>query len=164
MSLSFNNRYYDSPSILEKKYGKFDTKYVSRHQWSSLSKVIRDTKLLRNVSTIALPPTGRSGLVIDASTGVEPIFFKEEYITSHSILKENEKYIKTAKQVLPIDHLLMVSSIQQVVDESISKTINMPTETSKEEIKNIYLEAWQLGLKGISVYRENSKKKQPKKL
>jgi len=163
-SVPIGNRYFDTPSFLEKKYGELNTKYVSCEQWKVLSQTIRKTKLLRNVSTIALPPTGRSGLIVDASTGVEPIFSREEYMTLHKNLKEYEPYIKTAKEILPEDHLLMVASIQKVVDESISKTINLPFNIKKEEIRNIYLRAWQLGLKGVSIYRENSKKKQPRKL
>ena len=151
--------------ILEKKYGNLKTKYISPKKWNWLAAKIRKTKMLRNVSTIALPPTGRSALIIDASTGVEPIFSPEDYYARHLLLKcSPHECMSTARNTSPRDHLLMVAGLQKGVDESISKTINLPPEITSDQVGQIYLDAWEFGLKGISIYREGSKCAQPKKL
>lgn len=165
MVLLVGNRHLETPSFLEKKYGHLKTKYVSPEDWQKLAKEIKNTKLLRNASTIALPPTGRSALTIDASTGVEPIFSREDYLALHPLLNEKNRHLlQTAKGITPKEHLLMAALIQKGVDESISKTINLPAETTAREIQEIYLLAWNIGLKGISIYREGSKSSQPKHL
>lgn len=165
MELPLENRHLSTPSLIEKKYGHLSTKYVPSTEWQRLAEEIRNTKLLRNASTIALPPTGRSALTIDASTGIEPIFSQEDYLTLHPHLKNSShEFLQTAKNITPRAHILMAAFIQRGVDESISKTINLPTETSVGEIKEMYVEAWKLGLKGVSVYREASKNSQPKHL
>lgn len=165
MTFPFDNRHLETPSFLEKKYGNLKTKYVSPEDWQKLAIEIKKTRLLRNASTISLPPTGRSALTINASTGVEPVFSREEYLIHHPLLqKHHHEFLQTAKNIKPKEHLLMAAIIQKGVDESISKTINLPTETTPEEIEEIYLSAWKLGLKGICIYREGSKNAQPKHL
>jgi len=72
--------------------------------------------------------------------------------------------MSTARNTSPRDHLLMVAGLQKGVDESISKTINLPPEITSDQVGQIYLDAWEFGLKGISIYREGSKCAQPKKL
>jgi len=58
-------------------------------------------------------------------------------------------------------HLNMMSAIQPFISGGISKTVNLPSSATKEDISNIYLQAWQLGLKSISIYRDGSKGLQP---
>jgi len=58
-------------------------------------------------------------------------------------------------------HLLMLAAVQPFISGSISKTVNVPKETTVEEVYKIFMEAWQLGLKAISVYRDGSKVAQP---
>lgn len=58
-------------------------------------------------------------------------------------------------------HLLMMASIQSFLSGAISKTINLPQNTSPQEIAQIYQRAWELGLKSISIYRDGSKGQQP---
>lgn len=165
MALPTKNEYLKTPSLIEKKYGSLVTKYVSQKDWANLAKKIRETKLLRNVSTIALPPVGRSALVINASNGIEPIFSKKNYLALHPELKnKNCLFLQTAKDISPEDHLLMMALIQKGVDDSISKTVNLSKATTAKKIAEIYLMSWEMGLKGISIYRDGSKNKQPKKL
>lgn len=58
-------------------------------------------------------------------------------------------------------HVKMLASVQSFVSGSISKTINMPEESTIDDIKNIYLKSWELGLKCNAIYRDCSKLSQP---
>ncbi len=58
-------------------------------------------------------------------------------------------------------HLKMMAAVQPFLSGAISKTVNMPTEATPEDIANAYLEAWRLGLKAIAVYRDGCKRSQP---
>ena len=58
-------------------------------------------------------------------------------------------------------HLKMVAAVQPFVSGAISKTINVPGETTVEEIIQAYLQSWKLGLKAVAIYRDGSKKVQP---
>src|SRR6202007_2091553 len=61
-----------------------------------------------------------------------------------------------AEQLSPRAHLEMQAALQRHVDSSISKTINCPTDISFEAFKDVYLEAYALGLKGCTTYRPNA--------
>ena len=58
-------------------------------------------------------------------------------------------------------HLKMLAATQPFISGAISKTINMPTEATVEEIANAYLQAWELDLKAVAIYRDGSKRSQP---
>ena len=55
----------------------------------------------------------------------------------------------------------MMAAVQPFLSGAISKTVNLPTEVSAEEIMQAYIEGWQLGLKAIAVYRDGCKRTQP---
>lgn len=182
------------PSFIERKYCSQSTNAVSVDDWRSLAKEIRKNHLLRHASTTAFPPTGRSGLIVEASTGIEPLFRLELFGRIHPALKpelsnvlneqfavalitqsgtcqdleemsgDKKRVFRTAIEISPTDHLLMAAALQQWVDESLSKTVNLPNSATVEDAENIFLHGHQLGLKGITVYRNNSKNKQPRRL
>ena len=58
-------------------------------------------------------------------------------------------------------HLKMMSAAQPFISGAISKTVNMPSECSVEEIRNTYVQAWKMGLKCVAIYRDGSKRSQP---
>jgi len=58
-------------------------------------------------------------------------------------------------------HLRMMAATQPFLSGAISKTINMPEESTVEDIMQAYLESWKLGLKAVAIYRDNSKRSQP---
>jgi ribonucleoside-diphosphate reductase alpha chain len=58
-------------------------------------------------------------------------------------------------------HIHMMAAAQPFLSGAISKTVNMPTEATAEEIVNTYVEGWKLGLKAIAIYRDGSKRTQP---
>jgi ribonucleoside-diphosphate reductase alpha chain len=58
-------------------------------------------------------------------------------------------------------HLKMLAAVQPFISGAISKTINMPEESTADEIMQAYIEGWQMGLKAIAIYRDNCKRSQP---
>jgi ribonucleoside-diphosphate reductase alpha chain len=58
-------------------------------------------------------------------------------------------------------HLKMMAAVQPFISGAISKTVNMPEESTAEEIGQVYNEGWKLGLKAVAIYRDGSKKLQP---
>jgi ribonucleoside-diphosphate reductase alpha chain len=64
-------------------------------------------------------------------------------------------------QVSAQGHLLMMGAIQPFISGGISKTVNMPASTTAEQIADVYLQAWALGLKCVAVFRDGCKLSQP---
>ncbi|MDE3108297.1 MAG: vitamin B12-dependent ribonucleotide reductase, partial [Acidobacteriota bacterium] len=58
-------------------------------------------------------------------------------------------------------HLRMMAAAQPFLSGAISKTINMPEESTVEDIMDAYIDSWKLGLKAVAIYRDNSKRSQP---
>ena len=58
-------------------------------------------------------------------------------------------------------HVKMMAAAQPFLSGAISKTINMPEESTVKDIMNAYIESWRLGLKAVAIYRDNSKRSQP---
>ena len=58
-------------------------------------------------------------------------------------------------------HVKMMAAAQPFLSGAISKTINMPEESTVEDIMNAYIESWKLELKAVAIYRDNSKRSQP---
>jgi len=58
-------------------------------------------------------------------------------------------------------HVKMMGAVQPFISGAISKTINMPTDVTVDEIMQAYTESWKLGLKAVAVYRDGSKRTQP---
>jgi ribonucleoside-diphosphate reductase alpha chain len=68
---------------------------------------------------------------------------------------------KTAQEISPENHVRMQAAWQKNVDLSISKTVNMPNDATVEDIKKVYELAYELGCKGVTIYRDGSKTNQP---
>ncbi|MYB39967.1 vitamin B12-dependent ribonucleotide reductase [Candidatus Saccharibacteria bacterium] len=60
-----------------------------------------------------------------------------------------------------LGHVKMMEAVQPFLSGAISKTVNMPEESTIEDVENIYTEAWKRGLKAIAIYRDNCKVAQP---
>ncbi|PNR99080.1 ribonucleotide reductase [Petrotoga mexicana DSM 14811] len=73
-----------------------------------------------------------------------------------SIPNEIKKIFVTSMDIPPKDHLLAQHVIQSYLDASCSKTINMPKSSTIEDVKAIYLQALELNLKGLTIYRDGS--------
>jgi ribonucleoside-diphosphate reductase alpha chain len=60
-----------------------------------------------------------------------------------------------------LGHIKMMAAVQPFVSGAISKTVNMPEDVTTDDIYDAYVKGWELGLKAIAIYRENSKRSQP---
>jgi ribonucleoside-diphosphate reductase alpha chain len=65
------------------------------------------------------------------------------------------------RTIAPIAHVKMMAATQPFLSGAISKTVNMPTDATIEDIERIYLESWKLGLKAVAIYRDGCKQSQP---
>ena len=71
------------------------------------------------------------------------------------------KPAKGKRSIHYLAHLKMMSATQPFLSGAISKTVNMPQESTVEDIMQTYLEGWKLGIKAIAIYRDGSKHSQP---
>jgi ribonucleoside-diphosphate reductase alpha chain len=76
------------------------------------------------------------------------------------IPKDMQKIFLIASDITPKQHAYVVGIIQKHVDLSASKTINLPNSATIKDIENIYIYAWDLGIKGITVYRDGCRENQ----
>ena len=65
------------------------------------------------------------------------------------------------RSIHPRGHIRMMAAVQPFLSGGISKTINMPEESTVEDVFDAYVESWQLGLKAVAIYRDGSKRVQP---
>ena len=71
------------------------------------------------------------------------------------------KPFKGERSVSPSGHVKMMGACQPFISGAISKTVNMPEQSTIEEISEAYVQGWNLNLKALAIYRENSKRSQP---
>ncbi|MDQ0086680.1 ribonucleoside-diphosphate reductase alpha chain [Paenibacillus anaericanus] len=131
-------------------------------------------KGVRNVTLITQAPTGSTGTMVGTSTGIEPYFaFKyyrqsrlgfdeqfvpiaQDWLDAHPG-EELPDYYVTAMNLSAKDHIRTQAAIQRWVDSSISKTANCPADFTVEETKELYELAFDLGCKGVTIYRDGSR-------
>jgi ribonucleoside-diphosphate reductase alpha chain len=65
------------------------------------------------------------------------------------------------RSIEPMGHVRMMAAVQPFLSGAISKTVNMPETATVEDIEDVYLQGWKLGLKALAVYRDNCKVGQP---
>jgi ribonucleoside-diphosphate reductase alpha chain len=65
------------------------------------------------------------------------------------------------RSIRPEGHIRMMAAVQPFLSGAISKTVNLPAESSPETLLAVFTEAWKLGLKSVAVYRDGSKRTQP---
>jgi ribonucleoside-diphosphate reductase alpha chain len=71
------------------------------------------------------------------------------------------KPVNGARSIAPMGHVRMMAAVQPFISGSMSKTVNLPTDATAEDIQQTYMESWKLGLKCIAIYRDGCKRSQP---
>ncbi|MDX6309567.1 MAG: ribonucleoside-diphosphate reductase alpha chain [Nocardioidaceae bacterium] len=110
----------------------------------------------------ALRKLGYSGETIEAI--VEFIAENGHVIDAPGLRPEHYEVFDTAmgeRAIAPMGHVRMMAAAQPFVSGAISKTVNLPESATVEEIEDVYLQGWKLGLKALAVYRDNCKVGQP---
>lgn len=134
---------------------------------------------LRNSQLLTIAPTGTLSTMLGISGGIEPIFANsytrttkslhgedvtykvytpivQKYMEANNIKDDSElpDYFVTAQNIDYKKRIAMQATWQNHIDASISSTVNLPNSATKEDVFNIYIEAWKAGLKGITVFRD----------
>ncbi|MGE6665493.1 adenosylcobalamin-dependent ribonucleoside-diphosphate reductase [Paenibacillus xylanexedens] len=129
---------------------------------------------IRNVTLITQAPTGSTGTMVGTSTGIEPYFafkyfrqsrlgYDEQFVPiAQDWLDEHPgealpDYYVTAMDLSAENHIRVQAAIQQWVDSSISKTANCPADFTVEDTAELYELAFDLGCKGVTIYRDGSR-------
>lgn len=136
---------------------------------------------VRNCSLLSVAPTGSIGSMLNVSTGCEPVYAmsymrkteslnnnKDKYYKVHAGIaeeyirkfhtKDYPEYFVESKDIYWKDRIKMQAILQNHVDTAISSTINLPHNITVEEIEQVYLYAWEKGLKGLTIYRDGGEK------
>ena len=154
--------------------------YLAGETVSALDKDVRDAVAkhgIRNALVTSIAPTGTISLFAgNVSSGIEPVFAysytrkvllpdgtrREERVQDHAVEKFHEIFgaeaalpdcFVNAQELAPADHIAVQAAVQDYVDSSISKTINVPADISFDAFKDIYTTAYEKGLKGCTTYR-----------
>jgi len=135
---------------------------------------------IRNSHLLSIAPTGTISLAFasNASGGIEPTFSwtyvrkkrmpdgtRQDY-TVEDYAYRLYKHLGGDPNELPpafvgalemkaIDHMLMIAAVQPYIDAAVSKTVNVPEDYPFDDFRDLYLQAWKAGLKGITTYRPN---------
>ena len=181
------NVIYDYSTELAKEKGSFPAfdaeKHLAQPFISRLDEKVKEkirSQGIRNAAITTIPPVGSGSILAGTSSGVEPVFalfytrrskslsegeFKvfhplvREYMTASGAKDEGElpNYFVTSHQIKPEMRVKMQATIQKHIDTAISSTVNLAEEITPEEVEKVYLLAWKMGCKGITVYREGSR-------
>ena len=126
---------------------------------------------VRNCTLMALAPTGTISLLADYTSAIEPLFAKamkrNDRVSSRVYIHPRYKEFIESKEEIPEwfvdsfdlepkDHFEMQVACQRYCDASVSKTINLPSDTKEEDLSALLLE-YIYDLKGVTVYRDGSK-------
>jgi ribonucleoside-diphosphate reductase alpha chain len=66
-----------------------------------------------------------------------------------------------SRSITPLGHIRMMGAVQPFISGAISKTVNLPSDATVEDVMDTFVQAWQHGLKAIAIYRDGSKRTQP---
>jgi ribonucleoside-diphosphate reductase alpha chain len=180
MKLVRDTAYRASIELAEEKgaFPRFDPmQYGKAHFVRSLPGKMRldiKEKGIRNVTCMAMAPTGTISLIPEVSSGIEPLFGKayirndrvSNRIYVHPIYKNHletgeklPEWFVDSPSLSPTDHFDIQAAVQKFTDGAVSKTINMPKGTTPKELSKFTLE-YIHDLKGVTVYVDGSREQQ----
>ena len=129
---------------------------------------------VRNCQVTTVAPCGTISQPAEANGGCEPYFtfgdmvrqdgvgvreytnpHVARYFKEHPTAKKLPDYFVDANQVTPTEHIQMLATVQKYTDNAVSKTVNLPHDATVEDVKLCYQLAYDLGCKGVAVYRDN---------
>lgn len=138
---------------------------------------------LRNSQLLTIAPTGSLSTMLGVSGGIEPIFANyytrkteslkghdeyykvytpivKEYMDKHGLKDDSElpDYFVTAQTLDYKNRIYMQSIWQSHIDASISSTVNVPNDFTVEQVEDLYMTAWEAGLKGVTIFRDSCKR------
>ena len=181
-----DNAYEASSDIAAEKgsFPMFDKeKYMQGYHIKNLPKRIQDKiakQGIRNAVLLTIAPTGTTSTVAGVSSGVEPVYefsykmkwrdegnsgWREDNVY-HPLFgqwraahpeAEKPAYFASANDLTPFEHAKVQAIAQEYIDSSISKTVNAPNEHTVDDVKTLYMMAYDLGLKGITYMRDGSR-------
>lgn len=175
-----DNAYEASSDIALEKgvFPKFNkAKYLKGYHIQNLSKKLQQKiakQGIRNAVLLTIAPTGTTSLVSGVSSGVEPVyefsFLRRwrggEDMVYHPLYdlwrkshegKEKPAYFVSANDLTPMEHVKVQAVAQEYIDSSISKTVNAPNAHTVEDVKTLYMAAYDYGLKGVTYMRDGSR-------
>ena len=134
---------------------------------------------LRNSQILTIAPTGTLSTMLRISGGIEPIFdlsytrkteslhgedkyykvytkIADDYMKANGLTEEEElpNFFVTAQTIDPFMRVKMQGIWQKHIDASISSTVNLPNSATVEEVEDLYISAWENGLKGMTIFRD----------
>ncbi len=175
-----DNAYIASSDIAREKgsFPMYDReKYLEGYHIKALPKQIRDRIAkngIRNAVLLTIAPTGTTSLLAGTTSGIEPVYEFEFIRRSklgvdklyHPLYDQWRKdhpedkrpsYFVSANDLAPMDHAKVQAIAQQYIDSSISKTVNAPNNHTIDDVKTLYMAAYDLGMKGITYMRDGSR-------
>ncbi|MBP9816167.1 adenosylcobalamin-dependent ribonucleoside-diphosphate reductase [Candidatus Woesebacteria bacterium] len=175
-----DNAYAASVEIAKEKgaFPKFNKeKYLQGFHIQRLPDDIRkgiEKYGIRNAVLLTVAPTGTTSVLASVSSGIEPVYEFEyrqtwrggQDIVYHPLFKEWKErnpdedrpdYFVSANDLSPTDHVRIQAVAQDYIDSSISKTVNAPNAHTVEDVKQLYMMAYDMGLKGITYMRDGSR-------
>ena len=125
-----------------------------------LLKIVNQT-IPEALATLGYSETEREAIIahIDAQDTIEGApHLKDEHLAVFDCAFRSSN---GTRSIHYMGHLRMMGAVQPFLSGAISKTVNLPTDCTVEDIEDAYIQAWKMGLKAIAVYRDGCKRTQP---
>lgn len=176
------SKVYDGPYPKYKPEAIEQSAFYSKNALGETKKFV-EAFGLRNSQLLTIAPTGSLSTMLGVSGGIEPIFANyytrkteslkghdeyykvytpivKEYMDEHGLKDDSElpDYFVTAQTLDYKNRIYMQSIWQSHIDASISSTVNVPNDFTVEQVEDLYMTAWDAGLKGVTIFRDGCKR------